>query len=109
MTQTFQRPTDFDVLAHVQNSLVSIQGAEPVEILMKTSLDHAQRVVMPELGILEETEEGVILRRAPYQLEWVAHFLLSLDFAVVVIRPQELRDILRNMATRAHQIVGDET
>ena len=106
---TFDRPADFDELEHVLTSLFSRPGAEQVEILMKTTLEHAQQFTSPDLGTLEETEQGVIFRRAAIHLEWVAFFLMCLDFPVVVIQPEPLRETLRQMAAKAFRMTGDET
>lgn len=103
----FERPEDFDVLGHVMSSLFSRQGAEQVEVLMKTTLEHARQVTSPDMGTLEETEHGVIFRRAALHLEWVAFFLMCLDFPVVVIQPEALRGTLRQMAEKAVQMIGD--
>jgi predicted DNA-binding transcriptional regulator YafY len=106
--RSFERPADFDVLAHVVNSVALLPGTEQVEVLMDTSIDHARQVVPPILGTVELSENGVIFRRSASQMEWTAHFLLNLDFPVHVIKPVELRDKLRQIAARARQIVGDE-
>jgi predicted DNA-binding transcriptional regulator YafY len=105
---SFERPADFDVLSHVMNSLASIPGPYPVEILLKTSLEQARQAIPPAVGVLEETEDGVILRRAVRQLEWMAYFLIGLDFPVVVIEPQELRDVIRQIAHKLLQMAGNE-
>jgi predicted DNA-binding transcriptional regulator YafY len=104
---TFERPGEFDVLAHVLNSLFLRQGTGQVQVLMKTSLEHARQVTSPDLGTLEATEQGVIFRRAAIHMEWVAFFLMSLDFPVKVIQPESLRETLRHMATNALQMAGD--
>lgn len=75
---------------------------------MKTSLRHARQVTPPYLGTLEETEQGVLFHRAAIHLEWVAFFLMRLDFPVIVIRPAALRETLRQMATNALQMTGDK-
>jgi predicted DNA-binding transcriptional regulator YafY len=106
--QSFERPEDFDVLAHVLRSLASWPGAEEIEVLMHTTMEHAQEVTRHLSGMLEQSEAGVIFRRAAYQLEWVALFLMSLDFPVYIIQPAELRDMLRQMAAKALQLAGDE-
>jgi predicted DNA-binding transcriptional regulator YafY len=108
LERTFERPEDFDVLGHVLSSLFSRQGVEQIEVLMKTTLEHARQVTSPDMGTLEETEEGVILRRAALHLEWVAFFLMCLDFPVVVIQTAGLRETLRKMASKALQMTGDE-
>lgn len=60
------------------------------------------------MGALEESGQGVIFRRAAHQLEWVAFFLMGLDFPVVFVQPVALRERLRQMAAKAAQMVGDE-
>lgn len=105
--ETFERPEDFDALAHVLNSLASWDEAETVEVLMKTTLEHAQEICPHVMGTLEATDEGVILRRPANQLEWTAYFLLNLDFPVVVRQPQRLRDLLRQISSRALQMADD--
>jgi predicted DNA-binding transcriptional regulator YafY len=105
---SFESPENFDVLGHVLRSLFSRQGTEQIEVLMKTTLEHAQKVTSPDLGTLEETEQGVIFRRAALHLEWVAFFLMCLDFPVIVIRPDALRETLRQMATKALQMIEDK-
>lgn len=106
--QSFERPDEFDVLGHVLNSLFSRPGVGQVEVLMETTLEHARQVISPDLGTLEETRQGVIFRRAAIHLEWVAFFLMCLDFPVVVIQPATLRETLREMATNALQMIRDE-
>jgi predicted DNA-binding transcriptional regulator YafY len=108
LDHTFETPEEFDALQHVLNSLFAREGTEQVEVLMKTTLEHAQQVTSPDLGTLEETEKGVIFRRAAIHLEWVAFFLMCLDFPVVVLQPDALRETLRQMASKALQMIGNE-
>lgn len=108
LDRTFERPEDFDVLDYVLTSLFSRQGTEQVEVLMKATLEQARQAVTPDIGTLEETEQGVIFRRSSVHLEWVAFFLMCLDFPVVVIRPDALRETLRRMATNALQMMEDK-
>ncbi|HET9913028.1 MAG TPA: YafY family protein [Anaerolineales bacterium] len=101
---SFERPENFDVLEHVLSSLVSLPGTEQVEVVMKTTLELARQVTSPDIGTLEETEQGVIFRRAANHLEWVAFFLMCLDFPVVVLQPTALRETLQHMAAKAMQM-----
>lgn len=105
--EAFDRPQDFNVLEHVLNSLFSRPESEQIEVLMKTTLEHARQVTSPDMGTLEETDEGVIFRRAALHLEWVAFFLMCLDFPVIVRKPNSLREMLQTMATRAVQMITD--
>ena len=104
----FERPEDFDVVGHVSHSLAFIQGAEEVEVVLGTSLEHARQVLPPVMGTLETSDGGVIFRRSAIQLEWVAHVLASFDFPVHIIRPVELRNILRQIAAKALKMAGEE-
>jgi predicted DNA-binding transcriptional regulator YafY len=101
LAQSFERPENFDTLEHVLSSLASWQGTDQIEILMETTMEGAQQVTRHLLGTLEQTEAGIIFRRAAYQLEWVALFFMSLDFPVHIIQTPELRDMLRTLASRA--------
>lgn len=103
--QTFERPADFDALMHVLNSLATWPGTEHVEILLETTMEQAQEVADAIMGTLEQTEQGIMLRRAAYQLEWIAHLLIAVDFPVKIIQPVELREMIRRFAQRALQIV----
>lgn len=108
LEKSFERPAEFDALSHVLNSLGSIPGPYKVEILLKTTLEEAQRAVPPMVGSLEETPEGIILRRAVPRLEWMAYFLIGLDFPTVILQPEELRVLVRQIAKRLLHMAGDE-
>jgi len=105
---SFERPADFDVLAHVLDSIALMPGTEQVEVLMQTTLEHAQSCIPNWMGTLEATPDGVMLRRTASQLEWTALVLLSLDFPVRVLGPAALRDMIRGMAARGAQMVADD-
>lgn len=107
--QTFERPDDFDVLGYVLRSVAFTSPRDQVEVLLETTLEQAQQVIPAIMGTLEQSESGVIFRRGATQLEWIAHILLTLDFPVHVRQPTALRDLLRQLASRALQILGDET
>jgi predicted DNA-binding transcriptional regulator YafY len=106
--KTFERPQDFDALDHVLSSLVTMPGTDQIEVLLKSSLEHAQEIISPAMGTLEMTEKGVIFRRSATQLEWIIPFFMSLDFPVFVLSPVELRDRLRKMAAKALEMAEDE-
>ncbi len=107
--QAFEHPDNLDVLEYVLNSVAMMPGTAQVEVIMETSIERARQVIQPIMGTLEPSEQGVIFRRAASQLEWVAHFLISLDFPVHVVKPVELRDMLRKMAANALRIAGSES
>ena len=105
---TFERPADFDPLGHVMKSLGLMQGeAEDVVLLLDTTLEHAREVSTLMMSSIEQTEDGVLMRRGSYQLQWVAHWLMGLDFPVKVIQPVELQDMLRQFSDRARAMIGE--
>jgi predicted DNA-binding transcriptional regulator YafY len=106
--QTFERPEDFDALSHELRAIAFIPGAKEVEVVLETSLERAQQVISPVMGTLEPEGQGVIFRRTATQLEWIAHVLITVDFPVHVLKPDELRDLLRQMAAKALQIADEE-
>jgi predicted DNA-binding transcriptional regulator YafY len=76
--------------------------------LLQTTLAEAQQAIPAMVGALEETEEGVILRRAVRQLEWMAYFLIGLEFPVVIKQPDELRTVIRRIATKLLHMAGED-
>lgn len=101
----FERPADFDSLAHVLRSL-GASGAR-VEVLLHTTMERALEICDPAFCTLEQIPEGVLLRRGAYHLEWVAHFLLTLEFPAEVRQPQALRDLLRQRGLAALRMAGE--
>jgi predicted DNA-binding transcriptional regulator YafY len=106
--QIFEPLNDFDVLEHVLSSLFSRPGIDQVEVVMSTTMERARQVTSPDMGTLEETEQGIIFRRAADHLEWVAFFLMCLDFPVMVIQPAALRDLLQQMAAKALEMAREQ-
>jgi predicted DNA-binding transcriptional regulator YafY len=104
---TFERPANFNALAHVMDALAKGTGLKPIEVLLMTTMEKAEAAISEMLGTLEETADGILLRRPPYQLEGVAHILISLDFPVKVIQPPELRDLIRQLGERARRIAEE--
>lgn len=104
---SFEHPADFDALAYVLKSITSISALEQVEVLLHTSMERAREALPPEMGSLEQLDEGVMFRRSSSQMEWVAHVLITLDFPLEVIGPESLRDLLRRIGARALELAGD--
>ncbi len=98
----FERPADFDALDHVLRSL-SASGTDQTEVLLKTTLARARERVPDWIGTLEACEDGVLLH-VTHRVEWLPHFLLGLDFPIVIRQPESLRQEFRRIATLAAQI-----
>ncbi len=100
LDSTFEAPPDFDSLTYLLNSIASFPGTWQVEVLLKTTMEDAQKRVPPATALIEEVEGGVLLRSWADGLEWFAHFLVSLRCPLVVHHPPELRDELRRVGER---------
>ncbi len=104
-TQSFICPENFDALQHLLDSVVAIPGKYQVAVLLKTTIEHVQqRAWSPKMKI-EPCEEGVLLYSNVDQLDWIARFLIGLDFPFTIIQPIELRDVIRNIATNILETV----
>lgn len=103
-SETFTAPENFDSLAQVVQSLASAPGEWAVEVLLKLSLEEAQRRIPPEMATLEPTPDGVLFRCNVQELNWLAWWLVGLECPLVVRRPVELRQALQRLSGRASQL-----
>ena len=101
LDSSFERPASIDIVAIVESALNAANQPDEVEVLLKTTIEHARQIIPPAMGRLEATPQGVLLRRAAVHLEWVAFTLLELDIPVVVLQPAALRELLQAIATKA--------
>lgn len=97
---SFERPASFDALEHLRESIAKIPRAHSFEVLLATDLARAQCELRPTFGVLEWTEDGVLMRGQSERLDWVARELARLSFDFVVIAPQALRNELARTARR---------
>jgi predicted DNA-binding transcriptional regulator YafY len=97
---TFERPTDFDALAHLAASISALPRAIAVEVLLETDLANALRHVHGSIGALTPVPGGVLLRSQEDDLDWYARQLARLPFAFSVQKPAALRVALRRCARR---------
>ncbi|MBM7844625.1 helix-turn-helix transcriptional regulator [Herpetosiphon giganteus] len=101
LTTNFMRPASINIVDTLLAGLNAAHDQQQVEVLLKTSLDHAQQLIAPQIATLEATAQCVLLRRAAVHLEWVAFLLLELDVPLVVLQPPALRSLIQRMATKA--------
>lgn len=100
----FERLEDFDPLEHVLKSIALSPNTYRVELLLDTSIELAQTVFLPTDGTFEETDEGIIFRRNIAELDWLAWLVLQAPFRIRVNHPPELRQMLREISTKAMNI-----
>lgn len=105
LDSNFQPPKDFDIYQHVMLSLATTPGTYHVEVLLKTTLAEAQKIISPALGTLQETADGIIFRGYFQQLDWIAHFLVGLECQIVIHEPSALKTAMRQLAAKIARIV----
>lgn len=103
----FERPTDFNSLEVVLDSLAKAPGGWSVEVLLETTLEDAKRLIPPGVAMLEETRGGVLLRSHTGRLEWLARQMLTWERPFIVRHPQELREALRMVAAEAYALAEE--
>jgi predicted DNA-binding transcriptional regulator YafY len=104
--EQFERPTSFNSLEFVRQSLADVPGLWRIEVLLATTLDDAKRRVPLHLATFEETAGGVVLRQNAEELEDVARQLVWLGIPFIVRQPEELRDVLRSFAAEIGRIAN---
>jgi predicted DNA-binding transcriptional regulator YafY len=96
--ESFVRPEGFDCLAYVVQSIATLPGRYDLDVTFGTTIEIARQVVMPGVGTLEATDEGVRLSGHTQDVDWMARYLSSLPWPMVVHRPAELQAALRRHA-----------
>ncbi|HJT56697.1 MAG TPA: WYL domain-containing protein, partial [Ktedonobacteraceae bacterium] len=104
LEETFTRPPNFDGLGHLRRSIASMPGTWKVEVLLEMPWEEAEREVPLTMGMLEQTRDGVMMSCYTQDLNWMAHFLVSLRCPLIVREPPELHAALRALATEIVQL-----
>jgi predicted DNA-binding transcriptional regulator YafY len=96
--ETFSKPLDFNCVDYVLESLATMQWGWPIEIKLELTLEEAQRRIAPDMGTLEPTRGGVLLRTQVDALDFMARFLVQIDCPFRVLHPPELREAIRQLS-----------
>lgn len=94
----FAKPLDFNCVDYVLQSLATVQWGWPIEVLLELPMEDARRRVAPDMGTLEQTRGGVLLRTQGDALDYIARYLVQLDCPFRVLHPPELRDAVRQLS-----------
>jgi len=98
LEKNFQRPGDFDALAHLNFSIATMPRSFAIEVLLKSDLKTIKEEMFEWLGILEASDHGVILHSQAGDLQWYARELARLPFAFEIRHPPELAEALKKCA-----------
>jgi predicted DNA-binding transcriptional regulator YafY len=96
--ETFSRPVDFNCVEYVLESLATLQWGWPVEVELELTPEEARRRIAADMGTLEQTRAGVLLRTQVEELEFMARVLVQLECPFRIHHPPELRDAVRQLA-----------
>jgi predicted DNA-binding transcriptional regulator YafY len=99
--ETFSKPLDFNCVDYVLQSLARVQWGWPIEVELELTLEEARQRIAPDMGTLEATRGGVLLRTQADALDFMARFLVQVDCPFRVLHPPELRAAIRHLA---HQL-----
>jgi predicted DNA-binding transcriptional regulator YafY len=91
----FERPEHFDPLAYIMQTIASMPRKFAFELLLKTDISTAQKEVFDVLGILEVSNDGVIMRGSVEDLDWLARQISIFSFDFIVREPEELKAELK--------------
>ena len=94
----FEPPISVDPLEIVLRSIAAIPGVYQVQVLLKTTMDHAVRQISPGSGRFQEGKGGVLFRTQVDDLDGIARFLIGLGVPLQIIQPDELRESFRGLA-----------
>ncbi|MDB5756618.1 MAG: transcriptional regulator [Massilia sp.] len=100
LPESFERPGDFDPMAHLVRTLAILPRAFAIEVLLKTDLASARVHLFAEAGVLEETPEGVLVHNQSDELEWFARQLAGMPFEFEIRHPPQLRDAVHDCVRR---------
>ncbi len=99
--ETFDRPADFDVKAHLQRSMPFVQAGFSIEVWLNLPVDQVKSRFPLHRVMMEDENGGTTLRCARENLEPFAAMLLTLGCSIVVRHPRELHGTFERLAARA--------
>lgn len=104
----FDRPESFDLLNYVLGSIKQVQKGFDVEIVLKTSIEEARRLLASEVHLLEPIDEGVLYRQSTSRLDWLAFSLMGLNIPFIIRKPPELYEVFQEISEKAARIASTE-
>jgi len=102
----FDRPKDFDPVAHLNQSVASMPRAHAIRVLLKSDLRKAKEEMFGWLGVLEACEKGVMLHSQAGDLHWYARELARLPFDFEILHPEQLREAVADCANKLLRMAG---
>jgi predicted DNA-binding transcriptional regulator YafY len=98
--ERFSPPEGFDAVGHLVTSLAAVPYPLDVEVILDCDVERAQRLVPATVGTVQPHADGALLRIGAASAEWAAHHLVTLGVGFTVVRPEEVRQALRDLAAK---------
>ncbi len=102
LTERFERPRDFDLMAELTRSLATLPRAHQAEVLLHCPPERAKGALFAAIGTFEPAPGGTLLRIQADDLDWVARELARLPFPFEIRSPAALR---RRLASHARALL----
>ncbi|CAN5850793.1 YafY family protein [soil metagenome] len=99
--ERFTPPDDFDPVAHLVRSLAEVPYGWDVEVVLHIDIEAARRLIAPTVGTIEPHPQGALLRVGAESPQSAARHLMMMGVPFTVIRPDEVRQALRDLAAEA--------
>ncbi len=103
LSDTFQRPPDFDAAEFLSESFLSWGRTHEVSLLLHTDRESAATVFDFHSSCadgFEQRDDGLLLTPRTDSFEWFAWWLAQLPFRFTIVKPEGLKDALREHATQ---------
>ncbi|MGH8497008.1 MAG: helix-turn-helix transcriptional regulator [Gammaproteobacteria bacterium] len=94
ITESFDRPEDFDVLAYLTRAIAVLPRTHEIEVNLQAGIEAARRVIPGDIATLEARGDFVQLRAQADDLGWFARELARLPFPFEIVAPEALRETL---------------
>jgi predicted DNA-binding transcriptional regulator YafY len=95
---TFSPPADFDSLRYLLDSFANMPDRWQVEVILATTLEQAEKVIPPGMGILTPDPAGVKLRTGSQDIDFIARYLVGTGIPLTICQPPELRQAYERLA-----------
>jgi predicted DNA-binding transcriptional regulator YafY len=99
-------PAGFDAVEHVSAALARVPWEWEAEVLLALPPKDARERLGATMAELEPRGAGTLLRIRAGSLAWLARLLAGLDCEFTVLRPDELRESVRELGERLTSAVS---
>jgi predicted DNA-binding transcriptional regulator YafY len=104
--ERFPPRESFDPVSYLVKALAAVPYPWEVEVVLHTDVDEARRRVPPTVGTVEPYGDRALLRVGADTPAWAARYLVWLGVRFTVIRPDEVREALHDLAAELTAAAG---